>query len=501
MDTTYANPNTTGADMFGQPDSASALAFLERVQSDEELSRLIPAEQVGQVAMVLARLEQAETVTANTFTEMLAVVDEKMDEQLDAILHAPEFVKIESTWAGLKLIYDRAAALRDRGVEVDVLHATKEELTEDFVDGVTDSQTFRKVYSEHLGKHGGNPYGTIVSGFEFGLNAGDLALLKNLGAVGRISHAPFVANAESSLIGFDTIREATIPQSLTDQLENTAKTDIGSKWASFRASDDARYVVLTTPRILAREPYDPKTNAARGVNYTETVTSDDQLAWTAAAYGLGANMAQSFAEYGWCISIADVASGGRLRDLAMFHLPDSPHARPPLSLEAEFAHNAKKNLADAGIAVLDQQPWRNEAFFSAVPTYRAKRDFPKTPEGEADARSDGYGIQLPYVMVASRIAHHLKVMFEDKIGSTISMEQAQTMMNKWLAGITAHSLPEDPELAERKPLKSSSVSIRPSREPGMYEVDLKIEPHARFVGMQVKLALTSKIKGESGAAQ
>jgi len=94
---------------------------------------------------------------------------------------------------------------------------------------------------------------------------------------------------------------------------------------AFRQSDDARYVALTAPRILVREPYGSATVPIEAFNYEERVDGTDHGAylWGNSTYALAANINKAFALYGWCASIRGVESGGLVEGLPV-HRPQHP---------------------------------------------------------------------------------------------------------------------------------------------------------------------------------
>src|SRR5690606_32038816 len=90
-----------------------------------------------------------------------------------------------------------------------------------------------------------------------------------------------------------------------------------AKWKAFRDSDDSRYVALTLPRMLLREPFGPDTVPVEAFNYRERVdgTEHGRYLWGNSAWALGTRVTQSFAKHGWCATICGVESGGLVEGL------------------------------------------------------------------------------------------------------------------------------------------------------------------------------------------
>ena len=84
-----------------------------------------------------------------------------------------------------------------------------------------------------------------------------------------------------------------------------------AKWQSFRESEDSRYMALTVPRFLLRNPYDPEENPVKSFVYKETVAnSHEHYLWGNTAYAFGTKLTDSFAKFRWCPNIIGPQSGG-----------------------------------------------------------------------------------------------------------------------------------------------------------------------------------------------
>ena len=92
-----------------------------------------------------------------------------------------------------------------------------------------------------------------------------------------------------------------------------------AKWKGFRSSDDSRYVALTLPHILMRDPYGKKTRPVDEFDYEEGVDGSDhsKYLWGNAAWALAARITDSFAQYNWCATIRGVEGGGKVEGLTV----------------------------------------------------------------------------------------------------------------------------------------------------------------------------------------
>src|SRR6266566_390253 len=222
-----------------------------RDESQKSYAKDLIGEFVNQV------LDQGMTIGADTFASInkrIAQIDELISKQLNDVMHAEEFKKLEATWRGFNyLVMNTETSTR---MKIRVMNATKGELLTDLEKATEfdQSELFKKVYEEEYGTFGGNPYSMMVGDYEFSRNPQDIALLEKLSNVAAAAHAPFVSAASPKLFDMDSFTELGKPRDLAKLFENTELI----KWRSFRESEDSRYVTLVIPHVLLRLPYGPK---------------------------------------------------------------------------------------------------------------------------------------------------------------------------------------------------------------------------------------------------
>src|SRR4051812_11818033 len=102
------------ADLFGKINlsTVSSLGALEPYQNNDVLSEVSVDERVTAAVDVFMRLlEQAaqkvERLDRTLLDEHIAALDQKISRQLDAVLHHPEFQRVESAWRGVKSLVDQ----------------------------------------------------------------------------------------------------------------------------------------------------------------------------------------------------------------------------------------------------------------------------------------------------------------------------------------------------------------------------------------------------------
>ena len=122
-------------------------------------------------------LEGAMTVSKDAevmISARIAQIDHLVSLQLNEVLHAKEFQKLEGTWRGLKYLMDQSET-SDK-LKIKVLNVTKKELLRDLqrAPEFDQSAMFKKVYEEEYGIFGGAPFGALLGDYEFGRGGEDI---------------------------------------------------------------------------------------------------------------------------------------------------------------------------------------------------------------------------------------------------------------------------------------------------------------------------------------
>src|ERR1700731_913171 len=209
------------------------------------------------VEQALADTSLIKTDVLDTIEEMIAQLDKKLSAQMNAIMHAPEFQQIESAWRGLKYLVFQSET--DAMLKIRVMNVSKSELyrhLRQFPNAAWDqSPLFKKIYEEEFGTLGGQPYGCLIGDYYFSHLPTGVQLLRDLSKIAGAAHAPFFAAADSTLMGMGSWNEFMNPRDLGKLFDSPEY----AAWKSLRDSDDAKYIGLCLPRVLARLPYGAKT--------------------------------------------------------------------------------------------------------------------------------------------------------------------------------------------------------------------------------------------------
>ncbi len=433
-------------------------------------------------------------VSAPLVDEMIAQIDKKISKQMDAIMHNKEFQKLESAWTSLKFLIDRTDFREN--VKVEILNVSKDELLDDFEDSpeIVKSGLYQTVYTKEYGQFGGQPYALMVGNYEFGPGARDIKLLQDIASVSTMAHAPFVASASPEFFGIKSFSE--LPN-LKD-LDSIFDMPQYIKWNSFRQSEDARNIGLTLPRFLLRTPYEPETNPTKSFNYTEDVSDgDSSFLWGNSAFAFASRITDSFAKYRWCANIIGPQGGGAVEDLPIYQYEAMGELQTKIPTEVLISERREFELAEQGfIALTMRKGSDNAAFFSANSVQKPKK-FANTPEGKQAELNYKLGTQLPYNFIVSRLAHYIKVIQRENIGTWKNRGELETELNKWISQYVSDQDNPSPGVRSRRPLRKAKIEVSDVEgEPGWYRVKMMIQPHFKYMGASFTLSLVGKLDKE-----
>jgi type VI secretion system protein ImpC len=436
---------------------------------------------------------QIERIDKTLLDSYIAQIDGMISSQLDQVLHHPMFQQIESSWRGLKFLVDRCDFRSN--IKVDLLDCTKDDLQEDFEESPETVQTglYRHVYVHEYDTPGGQPISAMIANFEFDNSAQDIALLTELSRVSASAHCPFLSSVGSRFFGKENIDELPKINDLSNYMERAEY----ARWRSFRESEDARYVGLVTPRFLLRLPYGRGSNPVRTFNYEEGVRAEghENYLFGNGVFAFASNIAQSFAKHGWAVNIRGPEAGGKIENLPLHQYDAGKGMQTKIPTEMIISETRELELANLGFIPLSYYKNSDFACFFSANSVQRPAEY-TAPEATANSRINS---RLPYIFLVSRIAHYLKVLQRESIGSTKSRQVLENELNEWLQTLVTKMKDPEPELIATHPLKDSRVVVQEIPEnPGYFSVNLYVVPHFQVEGVDVRLNLVAQMpKAES----
>src|SRR6185312_15633593 len=384
----------------------------------------------------------------------IAQIDHLISLQLNEIMHAPEFQKLEGTWRGLRYMLGQSET--SDMLKIKILNVGKKELLRDLQRAPEFDQS---------------------------------ALLEKVAQVAAASHAPFITGTSPDMLNLETFTQLDSPRDLAKVFDTTEY----ARWKAFRQSEDARYVALTLPRMLLREPYGPNNVPVDAFNYDERVdgTDHDRYLWGNAAWALGARVTNAFAQYGWCACIRGVESGGMVEGLPTHNFrTDSGDVAMKCPTETPITDRREKELADLGFAPLVHQKGSSNACFFSVQSAQK----PKVYTSDAATANSRISAQLPYIFAVSRFAHYLKAMMRDKIGGSMSKSEAQSFLNTWIANYVVGNDDAPLSVKAKRPLKEANVEVQEvPGKPGAYRAVAFLRPHFQLDELSVSMRLVAEL--------
>jgi type VI secretion system protein ImpC len=430
---------------------------------------------------------------------IIAEIDRKLSEQVNAIIHHADFQQLESAWRGLHYLVNNTEV--DEMLKIRFLPIAKRELHRTLRRhkgiGWDQSPIFKKVYEAEYDQLGGTPYGCIVGDYHFDHSPPDVELLGEMAKIAAASHCPFIAGAAPTVMQMDSWQELANPRDLTKIFENTEYT----AWRSLRNAEDSRYIGLAMPRFLARLPYGVRSNPVDEFDFEESTDGSNHTAycWANSAYAMAVNINRSFKYYGWCSSIRGVESGGAVEGLPTHTFPsDDGGVDMKCPTEIAISDRREAELAKNGFMPLIHRKNTDIAAFIGAQSLQKPTEY-YDPDATANAN---LAARLPYLFACCRFAHYLKCIVRDKIGSFMERDDMERWLNDWIMNyVDGDPLNSSQHTKATKPLADAQVVVEEVEDnPGYYTSKFFLRPHYQLEGLTVSLRLVSKLPSAKGGS-
>ncbi|MEZ0227525.1 MAG: type VI secretion system contractile sheath large subunit [Planctomycetota bacterium] len=416
-------------------------------------------------------------------------IDAMVQAQVNEVIHNEKFQHLESTWRSLDDIIQHTNFRAN--VMIDMLDVSKAELAEDFENNsvdLTGGALFKKAYVSEYDQYGGKPFGIIVGLYEFEHNPKEIFWLRQMAKVAAVAHAPFVSAVSPKFFGCNSAEELGAIKDLTGLL---SQPKYGA-WNAFRDSPEAAYVCLTVPRYILRLPWHPVNNPCGDLAFTEDMAGadDKRFLWGNAAVLFTRNMIRSFEKTGWCQHVRGPKGGGLIAGLPAFTYNTRGQDELKIPVEVVIPDYRELEFANAGFAPLVYRKGTADACFFSVQSLK----MPKKFKNAKDSENSQLVTNLSYTMSITRIAHYVKCMMRDNIGSTADAAYCKNQIESWIGNfVTKVTNPDDLTLA-CFPFKAATVEVKAQEGlVGMYSCTVSVLPHIQFEGMDCELRLESRL--------
>ncbi len=471
-----------------------------RVKEDEgaKLQKLVQN-------LALAATERSGTAVISgnavkSIKSLIAGIDSLLTTQMNEIMHCQELRDIEGTWRGLHYLVNNTET--DQKLKIRVVNITKDQLAdqlEDFEGQMWDqSPAFKKLYTEEYSMFGGEPYGAIIGAYEFSHHPRDVSLLRNMSGICASAHAPFIAAAAPQLFRMESWQELPNPQ----DLQQIVSSPSYASWQSLRESEDARYIGLTMPRVLARLPYGAATTPVKGFAFEEQLDGKhDHYVWMNAAFAMGVNINRSHKLYGWGTQIRGVESGGTVTNLPVHSFPtDDGSVAMKCPTEIAIDDRREAELAKLGMMpILHRKNTDLAAFIGAHSLQDDETRAGKLVDPDAQA-NERLSASLPYLFPVCRFAHYLKAIARDKVGTYKERGDMQKWLTEWINRyVLANTAMADDKAKAKRPLAKAEVQVDSVEgRPGYYAARFYLRPHYQLEGINASLRLVSELPSVKG---
>ncbi len=429
----------------------------------------------------------------------ISALDDALEAQVNAILHARPVQRLEARWRGLH--YLTRAAEQAAKVKIRLLPISWTEIVRD-LERATDfdqSELFRKIYSTEFGSPGGEPFGLLIGDYEIRHRPSpdhptdDIGALKSLAMVAAAAFAPLILGVSPSLLQLDSFRDLGRPISLRGVFTHSEY----QRWAAIRDGEDMRFVGLVLPRVLMRAPYGHDPARRDGFRFAERVERADAegYLWGSAIFAFASVVIRAFAASGWFADLRgaplDRIAGGIVNDLpTVSFATDRPGLAIKPSTECMISDSQEKDLSELGFIVLRKVPFTDYSVFQSNPSLQTPARHDRAA-ANANARLSS---MLQYVLCVSRFAHYIKVLGRDRIGSTMTAEECQIFLQRWLIGYCEGSDSASQETKARCPLREANIRVQesPSR-PGAYACTIFLRPHFQLDDIATGFRLVTEL--------
>jgi len=428
----------------------------------------------------------------DSIERMIAAIDQKLSVQINEIIHHDDFQQMESAWRGLSYLVNNTET--DEFLKIRFMNVSKTELAKTLkrYKGVAwdQSPVFKKIYEHEYGQFGGEPYGCLIGDYYFDHSPPDVEMLGELAKISASAHAPFLSAASPATLQMDSWQELANPRDLT----KIFSTPDYAAWRSLRDADDSKYLGLSMPRFLARQPYGAKTNPVEEFAFEEDTGLADhsRYTWANSAYAMAVNINRSFKEYGWCSRIRGIESGGAVPNLPTHTFPtDDGGVDMKCPTEIAISDRREAELSKSGFLPLIHKKNSDLAAFIGAQSLHKPAEY-EDPDATANAK---LAARLPYLFATCRFAHYLKCIVRDKVGSFKERADMQRWLQDWIMQYVDGDPANSSEAVKAsRPLAAAEVVVEEIEgNPGMYASRFYLRPHYQLEGLTVSLRLVSKL--------
>jgi type VI secretion system protein ImpC len=248
-----------------------------------------------------------------------------------------------------------------------------------------------------------------------------------------------------------------------------------------------------------RLPYGQDGTPVRAFAFEESVAGHhERYLWGNAAFAFATRLSDSFARYRWCPNVIGPQSGGSVPGLPLHRVRSAGADETKIPTEVLISERREFELAEQGFIALAMRKGSDDACFFSASSCQRTKTFGNSSEGKQAEVNHRLGAQLPYLFVVNRLAHYLKVLQREQIGSWKERADLERELNAWLGQYVADMDNPQPAVRNVRPLRAARVAVEDAPgDPGWYRVRLSVRPHFKYLGASFTLSLVGKLDQEA----
>ncbi|WP_018693245.1 type VI secretion system contractile sheath large subunit [Algicola sagamiensis] len=444
---------------------------------------------------------KAQEKATQLILRLINQIDCQLEQQVNEILHHERFQKLESSWRSLHSLTGEADQYdRDNQVKVKLLNCCWASLSKDMGRAIDFDQSafFKHVYQNEFDNPGGEPFGVLIGDYEIshlprsGLSHHDLDTLSEVTRTCAAAFVPFITAASPELFGVSHYAELGYHMNLSRQFEQSNYV----KWNRLREMEESRFLGLTVPRVLLREPYIDDDTRKEAFKFREqTTNSSKHMLWGNAAYPFAVTLIRAFCESGWFGHIRGLQPGqmkkGIVSNLAQAPFETDIYQKcPKAPVDLLVTERQEKELSNLGFIPVSPVP--NSGFVAFYSNASAQK--PQRYDSLSATVNAKISAMLQYVLCVSRFAHYIKILSRERIGSYATAQSCERDLQSWINQYTTASDSASEEVRSRYPLSDAKVTVREhASRPGHYYSVLQLQPHFQLDQMISSIRMVTEL--------
>lgn len=420
-----------------------------------------------------------------TTRQLLKIIDTRINNTLNEVLHQPELQSLEGSWRGLWSLCQEVASITEAPhlIRIELLALSWQALNADLAE--TDKGClFDKIYTERLEQAGGEPINLLLADYMPPTSslADCQAILTQWQRVLPLAARCYTVWLQPAFT--DLWVESTL--NIKQSQASVINAKLLAAWQNLRCAPESRFLGLLWPPILQRELY--SYCKIRCTLFQETGLHSSDYVWGTGLYQLAILIAQCFAETGWFLLFDLTTELNRclpaLPQISWGY--DQHHHLHKYPLATALTDEQEHWLAEQGIIALGYHPDNGKAsIFHPVVVHQVSTT--KTSRLTINDHSLT-SCFLHESLCLARIAHFCKMLLRHQIGSLIIRQECQNRLTRWLQRYTANRDDLTPEMQAKYPLKAAEVTVTESRS-GHYNCVIRLQMHTAVQWLNITLDL------------